>query len=61
MLYADLGITPINVHIKPRMIGFWLKLVNSEDTKLSKTMYSLMQSELHLNPHYKWLISIKTF
>ena len=60
MLYAELGITPINVHIKSRMIGFWLKLVNSEDIKLSKTMYNLMQSELHLNPQYKWLNFIKT-
>ena len=34
MLYAELGITPIDIHIKSRMIGFWLKLVNSEDAKL---------------------------
>ena len=59
MLYAELGITPIDIHIKSRMIGFWLKLVNSEDTKLCKTMYNLMQSELQSNPQYKWLNSIK--
>ena len=34
--------------------------MNSEDIKLSKTMYNLMQSELHLNPQYKWLNFIKT-
>ena len=61
MLYAELGIAPINDHIKSRMIWFWLKLVNSEDTKPLKTMYNIMQSGLHLNPQYKWLISIKTF
>ena len=59
MLYAELGITPIDIHIKSRMIGFWLKIVNSEDIKLSKTMYILMQSELHPNPQYKWLNFIK--
>ena len=60
MLYAELGITPLNVLIKSRMIGFWLKLLNSEDIKLSKTMYNVMQSELHLNPQYKWLNFIKS-
>ena len=58
MLCAELGITPIDIHIKSRMIGFWLKLVNSEDTKLCKTMYNLMQSELQSNPQYKRLNSI---
>ena len=55
MSYAELGITPIRIHIKSRMIGLWLKIVNSEDSKLSKIMYNIMQSELHLNPQYKWL------
>ena len=59
MLYAELGITPIDIYIKSRIIGFWLKLVNSEDTKLCKTMYNLMQSELQSNPQYKWLNFIK--
>ena len=39
MLYAELGITPIEVHIKSRMIGFWIKLVNSDDIKLCKKNY----------------------
>ena len=59
MIYAELGITPISIHIKSRMIGLWLKIVNSEDSKLSKIMYNIMQSELHLNPQYKWLNFVK--
>ena len=59
MLYAELGITPIEVHIKSRMIGFWIKLVNSDDIKLSKTMYHIMQSEIESNPQYKWLNFIR--
>ena len=59
MIYAELGVTPISIHIKSRMIGYWLNLVNSEDSKLSKTMYNIMKSELHLGPDYKWLKIIK--
>ena len=61
MSYAELGITPIRIHIKSRMIGLWLKILNSEDSKLSKIMYNIMQSELHLNPQYKWLNFVKIF
>ena len=60
MLYAELGITPIEVHIKSRMIGFWIKLVNKDDIKLSKTMYHIMQSEIESNPQYKWLNFIRS-
>ena len=59
MIYAELGITPISIHIKSRMIGLWLKIVNTDDSKLSKLIYNIMQSELHLNPQYKWLNFVK--
>ena len=45
MIYAELGITPVSIHMKSRMTGLWLKIVNSEDSKLSKIMYIIMQSE----------------
>ena len=38
MIYAELGIAPVEMHIKSRMIGFWISLLNSENTKLSKIM-----------------------
>ena len=34
MLQAELGCLPVDIKIKTRMIGFWLKIVNSKDTKL---------------------------
>ena len=45
MIYAELGITPVEIHIKSRMIGFWISLLNSEHTKLSKIMYKIMLNE----------------
>ena len=56
MIYAELG---ISIHIKSCMTGLWLKIVNSEESELSKIMYNNMQSELHLNPQYKWLNLVK--
>ena len=35
MLYGELGITPVEVHIKSCMVGFWISLVNRENTKFS--------------------------
>ena len=62
MLNAELGVVPLDIHIKSHMVGFWIKLVNSPDSKLSKIMYmyNIMQSELNLGPDYKWLNFIKT-
>ena len=41
MIYAELGITPIDIHTKSRILGFWISVLNSEYTKLSKLMYKL--------------------
>ena len=35
MLYAELGCEPIDIHIKSRMTGYWISLVNSENTLLN--------------------------
>lgn len=59
MLYAELGIKPIEIHIKSRMIGFWIATLNSENSKLSKLMYNIMLSELGNGQNYKWLNHIK--
>ena len=59
MLYAELGIKPIEIHIKSRMIGFWIATLNSENSKLSKLMYNIMLSELGNGQNYRWLNNIK--
>ena len=42
VIYAELGITPIEIHVKSRMIGFWLSIINSENSKFSKITYIIM-------------------
>ena len=59
MLYAELGIKPIEIQIKSRIIGFWIATLNSENSKLSKLMYNIMLSELGNGQNYKWLNHIK--
>ena len=45
MLHAALGRHPIQIYIKSRMIGFWLSIVNGKESKLSKSLYSIMLKE----------------
>lgn len=51
MVNAELRVLPLHIHIKSRLIAFWIKLV--------KTMYNIMQNELNLSPDYKQLNYIK--
>ena len=55
MIYAELGITPVDIHIKSGMIGFWISVLNSKDTKLSKIMYKIMLKESQQGSKFKWI------
>ena len=56
---GELGITPIEVHIKSRMVGFWISLVNRENTELSKLIYKIMLNESNQGNRFKWIDHIK--
>ena len=45
MLHAELGRHPIQFNIKSRIVGFWLVIVNEQESKLSKLLYSKMLKE----------------
>ena len=45
MLHAELGCKAVDIRIKTGMISFWLKIVNSKQTKLSKWLYLLLLGE----------------
>ena len=45
MLQAELGCMPVDIKIKTRMNGFWLKIVNSKDTRFSKILYKFLLTE----------------
>ena len=42
MLYGELGIYPLDIHIKSRIIGYWLRLVKSHNEKIDKLLYDVM-------------------
>ena len=56
MLHAELGRHPIQINIKSRMIGFWLLIVNGKESKLSKSLYSIMLKEHEKGSYnFKWI------
>ena len=59
MIYAELGITLVEIHIKSRVIGFWISLLNSEHTKLPIIMYKSMLNESNQGSNFKWITTIK--
>ena len=60
LLYAELGRKPLDIHIKSGMIGYWISLVNSENTnKFFRKIYDIMLAECNRGQNFKWLIYIK--
>ena len=45
MLHAELGRKPITISIKSRMAEYWLHVINSKDSKLSKLLYNILLDE----------------
>lgn len=60
MLHAELGRRPINIIIKNRMIGYWLNIINSKETKFSKILYNFLFQEYTTGKcEHKWIHCIK--
>ena len=49
MVYGETGTIDVATIIKGRMIGFWVRLVNSQESKLSHIIYKLAK-EMHQDP-----------
>ena len=60
IVYGELGVYPLEVDIKCRMINFWVRLITGRNSKLSFLMYRcllrLYQEGLYSSP---WLIYIR--
>lgn len=54
MVYGELGRYPLIINIKVRMISFWGKLINSQNSKLSSKLFHVLKN--YKNP---WCESIK--
>lgn len=59
MIYAELGIKPVEIQIKSRMINFWVNTLNSDNSKFSKIMLNIMRLETDQGVTFKWLNFIK--
>ena len=64
MIYGELGVMPLAVHIQTRMISFWAKLIQTEQDeiyKLSPFIYKIIYA-LHNDKVLKsqWVDSLKT-
>jgi 3-oxoacyl-[acyl-carrier-protein] synthase III len=44
MLYGELGVTPISLQIKSRIINYWCKLLNGKDDKICNILYKTAYS-----------------
>ena len=42
MIYGEVGIYPMPVYIELRMINFWSKMVNGNDSKIANILYKYM-------------------
>jgi hypothetical protein len=66
MIYGELGVTPIEIHAKNRLISFWSRLIENieidETTKLSAKLYSVLY-KLYSQNRIKslWLDNIKQY
>ena len=61
MVHGELGVFPVDIAVKERMIGYWAKLVTGKETKLAVKMYSVMY-RMHIEGEFSspWLLHIKT-
>lgn len=59
MVYGELGSFPIHITIKCKLIGFWLRLISSKESKLSFVMYKALL-QLYNDNIYKspWIVCI---
>ena len=60
MVYGELGRYPLDIDLKLKALGFWLKLVNGDEDKLSCKMYECLLW-LHYNNIYSsaWMLYIE--
>ena len=59
IVYGDLGIYPVEIYIKTRMISYWIRLITGKPGKLASVMYQCLMY-LHSVGHYTspWLKEI---
>ena len=56
MVYGELGIIPLHLKIKARVLKFWYRIISGKKDKMCYTLYQLMHY-LHVNDlfHSDWI------
>ena len=59
MVYGELGIIPLHLKIKARVLNFWYRMISGKKDKTCYTLYQLMHY-LHVNDlcHSDWIKSV---
>ena len=52
MTYGELGVKPILIDIKTRVVSFWSRLLTETENKLSSLMYKI-EYQMHKNKQIK--------
>ena len=61
MVYGELGVMPVNIDVKTRMIVYWAKLICGNQGKISNLIYSLLYKLDQLNIFKSdWIHTIKS-
>ena len=56
MLHAELDFKVVDIKIKTRMTAFWLNIVNSKETKISRLLYKFLLCEYNSGTYqHKWI------
>ena len=61
LYYGELGIYPLSIKIKQRMVRYWSRILKSSEYKLNKIMYTILYNlqckHVHLSP---WIIYVSS-
>jgi hypothetical protein len=61
MIYGELGLYPLYIDIKQRMVSYWIKLIIGKQSKICSVVYRLMYHLFNTqNANFSWLNSVKT-
>ena len=64
MLYAELGRVPINLHmylhIRKRIINWWISLIDGRTSKFARKMYVIMLAEHESGKTHTWIGNLKS-
>jgi hypothetical protein len=56
MIYGELGLLPIEIDVKFRMISYWARLLTGKETKLSYLSYTILYNlSIDENLDFSWI------